>query len=204
MSHLFQQRTRCHQIERQYCNKRYPTSAIAMTSLLNHNNANTSDLAENNSSKSDTLNSNNAALSLADIQKILPHRYPFLLIDRVIDYIPGERAVGVKNITANEPQFQGHFPGQPIMPGVLIVEAMAQVCGIVLSQMLDSSENLFLFTKIDKVRFRHLVVPGDQMIMAVEVMCVKQRRFAKMQARAEVNRKLVAEGELSFALGMKQ
>ncbi|MEP0892001.1 3-hydroxyacyl-ACP dehydratase FabZ [Leptolyngbya sp. PL-A3] len=140
-------------------------------------------------------------MALTDIQKLLPHRYPFLLVDRIIDYVPGERAVGIKNVTANEPQFQGHFPGQPIMPGVFLIEAMAQVAGVILTQMLESSENLFLFAGIDKVRFRRQVVPGDQVVMHVDLICVKRQRFAKVQARAEVDGKLVTEGELSFFLG---
>ncbi|HEY9697891.1 MAG TPA: 3-hydroxyacyl-ACP dehydratase FabZ [Trichocoleus sp.] len=139
-------------------------------------------------------------ITIEKIQQLLPHRYPFLLVDRIIEYVPGAKAVGIKNVSFNEPCFQGHFPGQPIMPGVLIVEAMAQVGGIVLTQMLDSETGLFLFAGINKVRFRRQVVPGDQLVMTVELMCVKQRRFAKMQARAEVNHKLAAEGELSFSL----
>jgi 3-hydroxyacyl-[acyl-carrier-protein] dehydratase len=141
-----------------------------------------------------------STMRLEDIQKLLPHRYPFALVDRIIDYVPGERAVGLKNVSFNEPHFQGHFPERPIMPGVMIVEAMAQVGGVVLTQMLKSEGGLFLFVGIDKVRFRRQVVPGDQLIMTVELLCVKQRRFAKMQARAEVDNKLATEGELSFSL----
>ncbi|NDJ19424.1 3-hydroxyacyl-ACP dehydratase FabZ [Myxacorys almedinensis] len=139
------------------------------------------------------------SLTAIEIQKLLPHRYPFLLVDRVIEYIPGKRAVGIKNVSFNEPYFQGHFPGKPIMPGVLIVEAMAQVGGVVLTQMLESEGSLFLFAGIDKVRFRRQVVPGDQLVMTVDLLRVKQRRFGKMQGRAEVNGKLVAEGELVFS-----
>lgn len=138
--------------------------------------------------------------SVEEIHKLLPHRYPFSLVDRIIDYTPGERAVGIKNVTFNEPHFQGHFPGRPIMPGVLIVEAMAQVGGVVLTQMPDVQGGLFLFAGIDKVRFRRPVVPGDQLVMTVELLCVKRRRFGKMQARAEVNGQLAAEGELMFSL----
>lgn len=174
-----------------------------MTRLLDRNAAQPPALTEADLSDSVALNPTHSVLTLTDIQRLLPHRYPFLLVDRVIDYVPGERATGIKNVTFNEPQFQGHFPGQPIMPGVLIVEAMAQVGGVVLTQMLDSSENLFLFAGIDKVRFRRQVTPGDQLVMTVELICVKQRRFAKMQARAEVEGKLVAEGELSFFLGVQ-
>ncbi|QSJ16969.1 3-hydroxyacyl-ACP dehydratase FabZ [Nostoc sp. UHCC 0702] len=135
-----------------------------------------------------------------EIQKLLPHRYPFLLVDKIIDYVPGKLAVGVKNITVNEPQFQGHFPGRPLMPGVLIVEAMAQVGGIVLKQLPGFEEGLFVFAGIDKVRFRRQVVPGDQLVMTVELLTIKQRRFGKMQARAEVDGQLASEGELMFSL----
>ncbi|HIK27143.1 MAG: 3-hydroxyacyl-ACP dehydratase FabZ [Oscillatoriaceae bacterium SKW80] len=139
-------------------------------------------------------------LTVEEIQKLLPHRYPFALVDRIIEYIPGERAVGIKNVTFNEPYFQGHFPGRPIMPGVLIVEAMAQVGGVVLTQLPNLPEGFFMFAGIDKVRFRKPVVPGDQLVMKVELICVKQRRFGKMQGRAEVDGQLVTEGELMFSL----
>ena len=137
--------------------------------------------------------------ALEDIQALLPHRYPFALVDRIIDYVPGERAVGLKNVTFNEPQFQGHFPGRPIMPGVLIVEAMAQVGGIVLTQM-PGVNGLCMFAGIDKVRFRRPVVPGDQLIMTVTLLAVKRQRFGKMQAHAEVDGQLVCEGELMFSV----
>ncbi|MBE9249929.1 3-hydroxyacyl-ACP dehydratase FabZ [Dolichospermum sp. LEGE 00240] len=139
-------------------------------------------------------------LTIEEIQELLPHRYPFLLVDRIIDYVPGKKAVGIKNVTFNEPQFQGHFPGRSLMPGVLIIEAMAQVGGIVMTQMPDSKGGLFVFAGIDKVRFRRQVVPGDQLVMTVELLWVKQRRFGKMQGRAEVNGQLAAEGELMFSL----
>lgn len=139
-------------------------------------------------------------IPVEEIQKLLPHRYPFSLVDRIIKYVPGKFAVGIKNVTFNEPHFQGHFPGRPIMPGVLIVEAMAQVGGVVLTQMADVQGGLFMFAGIDKVRFRQPVVPGDQLIMTVELLSVKRRRFGAMQGRAEVDGRLVAEGELKFAL----
>lgn len=137
--------------------------------------------------------------SLEEIQQLLPHRYPFALVDRIIDYVPGKRAVGLKNVTFNEPHFQGHFPGRPIMPGVLIVEAMAQVGGIVLTQM-PGVDGLCMFAGIDKVRFRRPVVPGDQLVMTVELLSVKRNRFGKMQARAEVDGLLVSEGALMFSV----
>ncbi|MBK1987710.1 3-hydroxyacyl-ACP dehydratase FabZ [Sphaerospermopsis aphanizomenoides BCCUSP55] len=138
--------------------------------------------------------------TVEEIQQLLPHRYPFLLVDRIIDYVPGKLAVGVKNVSFNEPQFQGHFPGRSLMPGVLIVEAMAQVGGVVMTQMPDIPKGLFVFVGIDKVRFRRQVVPGDQLIMTVELLSIKQRRFGKMQGRAEVDGQLAAEGELMFSL----
>ncbi|MFM7370645.1 MAG: 3-hydroxyacyl-ACP dehydratase FabZ, partial [Sphaerospermopsis kisseleviana] len=122
------------------------------------------------------------------------------LVDRIIDYVPGKLAVGVKSVTFNEPQFQGHFPGRSLMPGVLIVEAMAQVGGVIMTQMPDIPKGLFVFVGIDKVRFRRQVVPGDQLIMTVELLSIKQRRFGKMQGRAEVDGQLAAEGELMFSL----
>ncbi|MBD2690350.1 3-hydroxyacyl-ACP dehydratase FabZ [Anabaena catenula] len=152
----------------------------------------------------DNQNSNTSEIkttfTIEEIQQLLPHRYPFLLVDKIIDYVPGKLAIGVKNVTFNEPHFQGHFPGRSLMPGVLIVEAMAQVGGIVMTQMSDSPGGLFVFAGIDKVRFRRQVVPGDQLVMTVELLWVKQRRFGKMQGRAEVDGQLAAEGELMFSL----
>lgn len=138
-------------------------------------------------------------LAVPEIQALLPHRYPFALVDRIIDYVPGKKAVGLKNVTINEPQFQGHFPGRPLMPGVLIVEAMAQVGGVVLKQM-QGSEGLFVFAGIDKVRFRRPVVPGDQLVMTVELLKFRSGRLGKMQGRAEVDGQLVAEGEMLFSM----
>jgi 3-hydroxyacyl-[acyl-carrier-protein] dehydratase len=142
-----------------------------------------------------------SVLSIEEIQRLLPHRYPFLLVDRIIRYVPEKLAVGIKNVTVNEPHFQGHFPNRPIMPGVLIVEAMAQVGGIVLTQIPEFPEQgLFMFAGIDKVRFRRPVVPGDQLVMTLELLSVKRRRFGKMQGRAEVDGQLAAEGELMFTV----
>ncbi len=140
-------------------------------------------------------------LDINEIHRLLPHRYPFSLVDRIIQYVPAKLAVGIKNVTFNEPHFQGHFPGRPLMPGVLIVEAMAQVGGIVLAQMPEFPENgLFMFVGIDKVRFRRPVVPGDQLVMTVELLSIKRRRFGYMQGRAEVDGQLAAEGELMFSV----
>ncbi|MBF2025520.1 MAG: 3-hydroxyacyl-ACP dehydratase FabZ [Oscillatoriales cyanobacterium C42_A2020_001] len=149
---------------------------------------------------SENLATSNVVIPVEEIQKLLPHRYPFALVDRIIEYVPSKRAVGIKNVTFNEPHFQGHFPGRPIMPGVLIIEAMAQVGGVVLTQMADLTGGLFMFAGIDGVRFRRPVVPGDQLIMTVELISVKRRRFGKMQGRAEVDGQLAAEGEFMFSL----
>ncbi len=165
-----------------------------LTEINTHNDS-TQTASEQNSHLS-----TQAILPLEEIQKLLPHRYPFALVDRIIEYVPGKRAVGLKNVTFNEPHFQGHFPGRPMMPGVMIVEAMAQVGGIVLTQLPDVEGGLFVFAGIDKVRFRRPVVPGDQLIMTTELLSVKRRRFGKMQARAVVDGQRVAEGELLFSL----
>lgn len=161
---------------------------------------NTQNDATDNAHQPNQPSSANVIFTLEDIQKILPHRYPFALVDRIIEYVPGKLAVGIKNVTFNEPHFQGHFPGRPMMPGVMIVEAMAQVGGIVLTQMADMDGSLFVFAGIDKVRFRRPVVPGDQLVMTTELLSVKRRRFGKMQARAVVDGQRVAEGELMFSL----
>ncbi|MCH9714537.1 MAG: 3-hydroxyacyl-ACP dehydratase FabZ [Cyanobacteria bacterium] len=139
-------------------------------------------------------------LSADQIAGLLPHRYPFALVDRVIEHEPGKRAVAIKNVTMNEPQFQGHFPGRPLMPGVLIVEAMAQVGGLIVTQMPDLPKGLFVFAGIDGVRFRRPVVPGDQLLMTCELISLKRRRFGKVQASATVEGQLVCSGELLFSL----
>ncbi|NJN61794.1 MAG: 3-hydroxyacyl-ACP dehydratase FabZ [Coleofasciculaceae cyanobacterium RL_1_1] len=139
-------------------------------------------------------------LSVEEIHALLPHRYPFALVDRIIDYVPGKSAIGIKNITFNEPQFQGHFPGRPIMPGVLMVEALAQVGGVVLTQMPEMDKGLFTFAGIDQVRFRRPVVPGDQLVMTINVLWTKRGRYAKIHGRAEVEGQLAIEGELMFSV----
>ncbi|MEM6446969.1 MAG: 3-hydroxyacyl-ACP dehydratase FabZ [Cyanobacteria bacterium J06642_2] len=137
---------------------------------------------------------------MGQIQDLLPHRYPFLLVDRVVDFVAGERIVGYKNVTVNESFFQGHFPGRPIMPGVLIVEAMAQVGGIVLMKLPDAAGRLALFAGIDGVRFRRPVVPGDRLFLSAQLTAIKRQRIGKMSARADVNGQIVASGELMFSL----
>ena len=131
---------------------------------------------------------------------LLPHRYPFALVDRVIEHEPGKKVVAIKNVTLNEPQFQGHFPDRPLMPGVLIVEAMAQVGGLIVSKMPDLSKGLFVFAGIDSVRFRRPVVPGDQLLISCELISIKRKRFGKVRAEAKVDDQLVCSGDLMFSL----
>jgi 3-hydroxyacyl-[acyl-carrier-protein] dehydratase len=140
--------------------------------------------------------------TIEEIMKILPHRYPFLLVDRILSVEVDKHIVGLKNVTINEPFFIGHFPQSPIMPGVLIVEAMAQVGGIL--AMLSIPENLgnlaVYLMALDKVRFRRPVVPGDQLILDLTVIKGKKKYF-KMAGKAMVGDNLVAEGELMAMIG---
>ena len=136
-------------------------------------------------------------MDIRDIQRLVPHRYPFLLIDRVIERVPGERVVALKNVTANEPFFQGHFPGQPVMPGVLIIEAIAQAALILISD--EEGDKIPLFLGIDKARFRRNVVPGDQLTLTLEVLKLRSR-MCKMRGLAEVDGQRVAEAEILSAL----
>ncbi len=134
------------------------------------------------------------------IKRILPHRYPFLLVDSIIDFEPGKKAVGLKNVTTNEPFFQGHFPQRPVMPGVLIVEAMAQVGGILLlNDQQDIENKLVFFLGIDKVRFRKTVQPGDQLVMELEMLKNRRTTF-KMAGKAYVKGQLVCEAEMMAAI----
>lgn len=144
------------------------------------------------------------ALDIHDILKILPHRYPFLLIDRVLELKRKERIVAIKNVTINEPFFNGHFPGLPIMPGVLIVEAMAQAGGaLLLTEVEDRENKLMVFTGIDRARFRRPVSPGDQLRLEVEVIgwrAVPRMIAARMQGTAYVGDKRVAEATVACQL----
>ncbi len=144
-------------------------------------------------------------LNYEDITNILPHRYPFLLVDRIIELEPGERVVGIKNVTANEPFFQGHFPGNPIMPGVLIVEAMAQAGGVLARMSMRAAPaqeegNTVLFMSMDKVKFRKPVLPGDQLILEVKPLRTGSKVW-KMAGKAFVKDDLVAEAELMATIG---
>lgn len=138
-------------------------------------------------------------LSAKELLDILPHRYPFLLIDRVLEVEPGVRAVGLKNATIGEPFFVGHFPGHPIMPGVLIIEMMAQVAGVMLLTLDEHRGKLAYLAGVDKARFRKPVLPGDQII--AEVTMVKARGpIGFVTAKAKVDGTVVCEAELMFAL----
>jgi len=140
-------------------------------------------------------------IDVREIMKIMPHRYPFLLVDRIESLKEGEEIVGIKNVTINEPFFAGHFPGNPIMPGVLIIEAMAQVGGVLAfhSSPKEWAGSLVYFMGIDKVRFRKPVVPGDQLRLKLTTIRQKQRVF-KMRGEAYVEDTLVAEAELMAAI----
>jgi beta-hydroxyacyl-ACP dehydratase FabZ len=141
-------------------------------------------------------------LDVMAIMRRLPHRYPFLLIDRILSIVPGESIVALKNVTVNEPFFQGHFPAQPVMPGVLIVEALAQAGGILASEIRGPEKRgeIIYFMGMDHVRFRRPVVPGDQLILEARVLKMRSK-VAKMAGRALVAEQLVAEAELMASFG---
>jgi len=145
------------------------------------------------------------ALDINEIMKMLPHRYPFVLIDRVLDIVPGEKVTALKSVTANEPFFQGHFPENPVMPGVLIIEGMAQAGGILAFASLpqDMHGMLVYFMAIDKVKFRRPVVPGDQLVF--DVTFLKKSSWAvKLACQATVDERKVSEAELTATFGKKE
>ena len=139
------------------------------------------------------------SLNIQQILKILPHRFPFLLVDRILEVEPGKRVVGIKNVSVNEPQFTGHFPERPVMPGVLMLEAMAQVSAIILLHYEQHQGKLAVLTGVDGVRFRRMVEPGDQLVMTSELLKVKGA-FGRVKAECRVEDQLVTEGELMFSL----
>ncbi len=137
---------------------------------------------------------------ITDIMKFLPHRYPFLLIDRIVELEADKRIVGLKNVTINEQFFQGHFPGAPVMPGVLIIEAMAQTAGVMIYRDLPERDTkLIYFTGIESAKFRRPVLPGDQLRIEMELLN-RRNNFGKMQGRALVDGKLAAEAVVLFAI----
>lgn len=138
------------------------------------------------------------------ILRILPHRYPFVLVDKIVDLKMGEKVVGIKNVTINEPYFQGHFPGQMVMPGVLIIEALAQTSGILLLNSIPDFENsLVYFMAINNAKFRKPVVPGDQIILEVELVNSRSKTFT-MKGRAIVDGNLAAEAEFMAVVVPKE
>ncbi len=142
-------------------------------------------------------------LTIEEIKDIIPHRYPFLLIDRILEVEEGKKAAGLKNVTGNEDFFNGHFPGYPVMPGVLIVEALAQVGAVAMLKKEENKGRLAFFAGIDKCRFKRQVVPGDQLKLEVEMTRVRGA-MGKGKGIATVDGELVCETELMFALGDKQ
>jgi 3-hydroxyacyl-[acyl-carrier-protein] dehydratase len=144
-------------------------------------------------------------IDIREIMRLLPHGYPFLLIDRILEIEPGKRIVGIKNVTYNEPFFPGHFPGRPIMPGVLIVEAMAQTAGVLAFKSIPEEEQRkpVLFLGLDNVRFRKPVVPGDQLRMELEITRHRQAIWG-FKGKAFVENKLVAEADLLAMLGEEE
>ncbi len=151
---------------------------------------------QENSAEKESIRSK-TILDIRRILEMLPHRYPFMLVDRVIEMVDGERIVGLKNVTYNEPFFQGHFPGVPIMPGVLQLEALAQLSGILLLQKPEDAGSLAYFMAIDKARFRKPVYPGDQLTLVGDVLKMK-KRLLKVHGQAYVDGTLVCEAELLF------
>ncbi len=138
-------------------------------------------------------------LTNKEIREILPHRYPFLLVDKVLELEPGKRVVGIKNVSANEPFFQGHFPDYPIMPGVLIVEALAQVAGIAVAVIEENKGKLGVFASIDNMKIKKQVLPGDVLTLEAEILSSKMG-IIKAKVKATVEGKLAAEGEIKFAM----
>ncbi|MDR3584344.1 MAG: 3-hydroxyacyl-ACP dehydratase FabZ [Desulfosporosinus sp.] len=141
-------------------------------------------------------------LQSEEIQQIIPHRYPFLLVDRIIELEEGKRAVGIKNVSSNEPYFQGHFPGHPIMPGVLIMEALAQVGTVLILRMPEYHDCLALFAGLDDVKFKRQVIPGDQLRLEMELVRLR-KSFGVAQGKAYVGEELAAEGIIKFFLEKK-
>lgn len=142
-------------------------------------------------------------LEAADIMRIIPHRYPFLMVDRIVELEPGKRVVGIKQVTANEPQFTGHFPDRPIMPGVLMVEALAQTAGVAVMTLDEYRGKLGLFAGIDDCRFKRMVVPGDTLRLEVTVEKLRGM-FGRVHAVASVDGEVAVEATLSIIIPRDQ
>jgi 3-hydroxyacyl-[acyl-carrier-protein] dehydratase len=142
-------------------------------------------------------------LEAADIMRIIPHRYPFLLVDRIVELTPGQHAIGIKQVTANEPQFTGHFPERPIMPGVLMVEALAQTAGVAVMTLDEYRGKLGLFAGIDDCRFRRMVLPGDTLRLEVTVEKLRGM-FGRVKGMATVDGEVAAEATLSIIIPRDQ
>jgi 3-hydroxyacyl-[acyl-carrier-protein] dehydratase len=138
-------------------------------------------------------------IDINEIKKLLPHRYPFLLVDRVLEIVPKQRIVALKNVTANENFFNGHFPAKPVMPGVLIIESMAQAAGILMLSQEEHQGKIPYFTGIDNARFRRMIVPGDQIILEIEVMRLKGN-VGRVRGVAKVEDQIAAEAEMMFVV----
>lgn len=142
-------------------------------------------------------------LTIKEIKEILPHRYPFLLVDKIIELEPGVKAVGIKNVTINEPFFQGHFPEFPIMPGVLIVEALAQTAGIAVAVQEENKGKLGVFASIESIKFKYQVQPGDILRLEAEILMARMG-VVKAKVKATVDGKVAAEGEIKIAMTKAQ
>ena len=138
-------------------------------------------------------------MDINEIKEMLPHRYPFLLVDRVLELVPNERVVALKNVTVNENFFNGHFPAKPVMPGVLIIEAMAQAAGLAMLSQEEHKGKIPFFTGIDNARFRRTIVPGDQIIIEAKVTKLRGN-VGRVSAVAKVDGQVAAEGDLMFIL----
>ncbi|MCX7554815.1 3-hydroxyacyl-ACP dehydratase FabZ [Marinicella sp. S1101] len=146
------------------------------------------------------MTEDNKTIGVEQIMQLIPHRYPFLLVDKVIDYEPGEWIKAIKNVTFNEPQFEGHFPGHPVMPGVMLVEAMAQAAGVLTQLSRDGSANdaLFYLVKVDNAKFTQIVTPGDQLVFECQIKKVI-RNMTQYQCKATVDGKVVAKADILCA-----
>lgn len=140
-----------------------------------------------------------AEIRIEEILRILPHRYPMLLVDRILESEPGKSVKGIKNVTVNEPFFPGHYPGKPIMPGVLIIESMAQCSAVIVLQQEEFTGKVPLIAAIDKIKFRQPVVPGDQLVIEAELLWMRSS-VGRLKAQATVDGSKVAEMELAFKL----